>query len=162
MNTQIKQSDLGHFKSVQDARNYQDAMKVKKEIEEVAGALIRNDDKVDIDFNCPAAGDILVDRLKDNGNTYSGRVTYDTDTGALTSVDLEKEAFDRSLGSKNNTHYSFKQSDNKKVYEIDDTCNWNGGLYLHGTTNDTQKLVVDQNGDMNYNKDKKEDIKYER
>ena len=160
MNTHIKQSDSGHFKSAQDAKNYQDAMKVKKEIEKAAGVLIRNDDKVDIDFNRPAAGDILVDRFKDNGNTYSGRVTYDTDTGALKSVDLEKEAFGMSLES--NIHYSFKQSDNKKVYEIDDTSVWDGGLYTHGTTCDKQKLVVNQNGDIDYNTDRKEDIKYER
>jgi hypothetical protein len=92
----INLNEAGHFSSVAQAREYQSAMQMKQMIESAAAAVIPFDDAVNIDYNSPGKGDILVDNLvirtKPGEYAYEGRVIYGKDAhdnNDITGADLK-------------------------------------------------------------------------
>lgn len=89
----INLNEVGHFSSVAQAREYQSAMQMKQMIEGAAATVIPFDDAVNIDYNSPGKGDILIDSLvikaKQGEYAYEGRVIYAQDNHDIRHADLK-------------------------------------------------------------------------
>jgi len=122
----INLNEVGHFSSVAKARDYQTAMQAKQSIESTAAAIIPFDDVVNIDYNSPGKGDILVDNLiiktRYGEYAYEGRVICDSNKKEVAEADLTMASVCSPLNQK--LAISIKKDDQRESYERTGTCSW--------------------------------------
>gem|GEM_PF-3553686 len=122
----INLNEVGHFTSVAQAREYQSAMKMKDMIEGVAEEMIPYDDAVNIDYNSPGKGDILIDSLvlktKMGEHAYEGRVIYTPESSDIRQADLKATSINGS-GHETNTFKIIKEQ-NAETYERSGEGQW--------------------------------------